>query len=165
MAAPVIIDDGGSTRLKQLGPGKLDNLLEVANVGGTNQSSDIAEGEFSQIKIVCVDETGAATTITPGGAPIALVVNDTFEVFSGNHRVHGRIVDRSSNPPFTAADCEITVKAIGGIEPMVEARHHKQQRRYIISNAPAIDKVVVNAAGPPQTFPIQNAIYTVVILN
>jgi len=48
---------------------------------------------------------------------------------------------------------------------MVEARHHKQQRRYIISNAPAIDKVVVNAAGPPQTFPIQNAIYTVVILN
>ena len=41
-----------------------------------------------------------------------------------------------------------------------------RDRRYIVSNAPTIDKIEVNAKGPVQTFGIPSGtIYTVVILN
>jgi hypothetical protein len=92
-------------------------------------------------------------------------LNDTFKVFSGNHRLEGRIVDRSAGSG-TATDCQITVSGVSGTEPIIEARHNNGQRRYIVSNAPTIDKIEVNAAGPVQTFGIPTGtIYTVVILN
>lgn len=167
MAEAVVIDDGGSTRIQHLGLGKLDKLLEVTNVNGTNQSTDCAKGPFSQITVLCVNKTGTAAPPALGVFPIAMKRDDTFEIFSDQHRVFGKIVDRSANPPFTATDCEITVKAIGGIEPVVEAKQSKGQRRYIVSNAPAIDKVVINPAGPARAsnFNIPNdTIYTVVVL-
>lgn len=178
MSEPVLIDDGGSTRIKQLrGPlasGKMDELLEVAVVAGSAQSKDAAIGPFSQISITCLNQAGAigpplvgAVAAPVGTFPIAMGSNDTFEIHSGKHRVHGRIVNRGSSPaPATTADCEITVKGTGGTDPIVEARHSRQQRRYVISNAPAIDRVDVNAAGPPRTFVVPpGTVYTVVILS
>jgi hypothetical protein len=91
-------------------------------------------------------------------------LNHTFKIFSGDHRLEGRIVDRT--PGGTATDCQITVSGINNIEPIIEARHSKGQRRYIVSNAPAIAKIEVNVQGPVQTFGIpEGTIYTVVILS
>lgn len=158
MADAVIFDDGGSTRIKQLSR-KLDDLLD--------NSKDFARGPFSKLRISCMDKSGASGPPTGAGAgtfPIDLVLNDTFKIFSGDHRLEGRIVDRT--PGGTATDCQITVSGVNNIEPIIEARHSKGQRRYIVSNAPAIVKIEVNAQGPIQTFTIPaGTIYTVVILN
>jgi hypothetical protein len=157
MADAIIFDDGGSTRIKQLQQ-KLDDLLD--------NLKDFAKGPFSKLRISCIDKDGASKPPTGGGTfPITLVKNDTFKVFSGNHRLEGRIVDRSAGTG-TATDCQITVSGVNGIDPIIEARHNNGQRRYIVSNAPTIDKIEVNAAGPAQTFGIPaGTIYTVVILN
>jgi hypothetical protein len=157
MADAVIFDDGGSTRIKQL-QRKLDDLLDNAK--------DFAKGPFSKLRISCVDRNGAAQPPTGGGTfPITLEKNDTFKIFSGNHRLEGRIVDRSAGAG-TSTDCQITVSGVSGIDPIIEARHNNGQRRYIVSNAPTIDKIEVNADGPVQTFGIPpGTIYTVVILN
>jgi hypothetical protein len=173
MAQPVLIDDGGSTRIKQLkGPGpdptngRLDNLIEVDTSSAPAKSTDFARGPFSQVQIVCMDSTGAVTSlIVP---PIAMALNHTFKVHSGNHRLEGRIVDRTTATPDpgSATDCQITISGVSGTEPIVEARHNNGQRRYIISNAPPIGKVEVNAAGPPKQFNVPGGIiYTVVILS
>ena len=167
MAQPVLIDDGGSTRIKQLKgggvSGKLDNLIEVDTSSSPAKSMDVARGAFSQVQIMCMDSVGAVTSLT--GAPIGMAENDTFKVHSGNHRLEGRVVDRSGGGG-TATDCQITISGVGGTEPIVEARHNNGQRRYIISNAPPINKVEVNAAGPPQQFNVPpGTIYTVVILD
>jgi hypothetical protein len=157
MADAVIFDDGGSTRIKQLRR-KLDDLLD--------NSKDFARGPFSKLQITCMDENGASGPPTGGAGvfPIALSLNHTFKIFSGEHRLEGRIVDRT--PGGTATDCQITVSGINGTEPIIEARHSKGQRRYIVSNAPAIVKVEVNAQGAPQSFGIPpGTIYTVVILS
>jgi len=156
MADAIIFDDGGSTRIKQLRR-KLDDLLD--------NSKDFARGPFSKLRISCIDETGASGPPTGGGTfPITMGLNHTFKIFSGDHRLEGRIVDRT--PTGTSTDCQITVSGVNNIEPIIEARHSKGQRRYIVSNAPAIVKIEVNAAGPAQTFGIPTGtIYTVVILN
>jgi hypothetical protein len=157
MADPVIVDDGGSTRIKQL-QRKLDDLLD--------NSKDFAKGPFSKLRISCVDGQGVSQPPTGGGVfPIAMEENDTFKIFSGHHRIEGRIVDRSADNG-TTTDCQITVSGVNNTEPIIEARHNKGQRRYIVSNAPAIDKIEVNADGPVQSFGIPaGTIYTVVILN
>jgi hypothetical protein len=178
MSDPVLFDDGGSTRIKQLrGPsatGRLDDLLEVTLVGGQAQSKDFAIGPFARITISCVNAAGASGPPNLGSAaaaagtfPIAMALNHTFEIHSGKHRVHGRIVNRSARPaPATVADCEVTVKGTAGIDPIVEAKHNDKQRRYVISNAPYIDRVDVNAAGPVQTFTVPaGTVYTLVILS
>jgi hypothetical protein len=157
MADAIIFDDGGSTRVKQLQQ-KLDDLLDNAK--------DFAKGPFSKLRISCIDQTGASQPPTGTGTfPITLVKNDTFKIFSGNHRLEGRIVDRSGGAG-TATDCQITVSGVNNTEPVIEARHNKGQRRYIVSNAPAIDKIEVNAQGPVQSFGIPGGtIYTVVIVD
>jgi hypothetical protein len=158
MADAVIFDDGGSTRIKQLRR-KLDDLLD--------NNKDFARGPFSKLTISCVDENGASGPPTGGGPgtfPIAMGLNHTFKAFSGDHRLEGRIVDRS--PGGTTTDCQIIVSGVNNIDPIIEARHSKGQRRYIVSNAPAIVKIEVNAQGPAQTFMIPaGTIYTVVILT
>jgi hypothetical protein len=157
MADAIIFDDGGSTRIKQLNR-KMDDLLDNAK--------DFAKGPFSKLIISCVGEDGKAKPPDGGGTfPITMVKNDTVKIFSGNHRLEGRIVDRSSGSG-TATDCQISVSGVNNIEPIIEARHNSGQRRYIVSNAPKIDKIEVNAQGPVQTFSIPGGtIYTVVILT
>src|SRR5512138_3328710 len=74
MADAVIVDDGGSTRIKRLmnGIGELDKLLDVdalTDPAGTRGSSDSINKTYSNLLIVCQDEDGvpksqAITTFT-----------------------------------------------------------------------------------------------------
>jgi hypothetical protein len=159
MAEPVIFDDGGSTRIKQIkgttANGKLDELLD--------KMQDTAKGPFTQITISCIDtngKSGPPTGATATTFPIAMVNNDTFKIHSGDHRVEGKITG--------GANCQITVSGVNNTEPVIEARHSKakDQRRYVVSNAPSIDKVDVNATGPVQSFTVPaGTVYTIVILS
>jgi hypothetical protein len=168
MADQVIIDDGGSTRIKQLvtvaGNGHMDSLLEVTDPGGgaSPHSDASAPGAFTSITIVFLDPTGAATVAT--GAAIPVGPNHTFTIFSDNNqRVDGRIVAAAGPTPD---NCALTVKGIAGTKPIVEAKHSGIQRRYVIANAGPINRVTVNGVGAPQNFPTPpNTIYTTVILN
>jgi hypothetical protein len=55
---------------------------------------------------------------------------------------------------------------VNSIDPILEARASKGQRRYIVSNAPSIEKVDVNAVGPSVTYTVPNGtVYTVVIVD
>ena len=174
----MIVDDGRTTRIKQLkgtGPGgasgHLDNLIEVDTSSAPARSTDFALGAFSQITVSCIDSAGAATPPTGAGPttfPIAMALTHTFKIHSGEHRLEGRIVDRSGGPSPAGSnrDCQLTISGVNGTEPIVEARANKGQRRYIISNAPPIERVDINAAGAPQSFTVPGGtVYTVVILK
>jgi hypothetical protein len=141
-------------------------LLEVAPSSGSAQSTDQATGPFTRISVTCLDHAGNSTPFLDSAGtpvfPIGMMPGHTFEISSGKHRVKGMIT--------ASKDCDITVLGTGGTEPNVEARNSfrnsKQQRRYIISNAPSIDSVEVNVAGPAQSFPIPaGTLYTAVILS
>ena len=168
MADEVIIDDGGSTRIKQrvavAGNGLMDTLLEVTDPGGgvSPHSDASAVGVFTSIRIVFLDSFGVATLAT--GAAIPVAPTHTFTIFSDNNqRVEGRIVAAAGTTP---AGCALTVKGVSGTKPIVEARHSGIQRRYVISNAGPINQVTVNGTGAPVSFtPPANTVYTTVILS
>ena len=145
MAEPIIFDDGGSTRIKQIkaptATGKLDALLD--------NLKDTATGPFRKLTISCIDATGAAGPpigATAATFPINMVNNDTFKIYSGDHRVEGG----SSLATTVRSRCS----GVNNTEPIIEARQSKGKgRRYIVSNSPTIDKVDVNAVGPVKRLP------------
>jgi len=157
MADAVIVDDGGSTRIKQLPPAtkRMDDLL--------SDKSDSPEGTFSKIKVVFLDSEGAilATREKP------LDSDDTFLVASA----HGQVL--SGEMSHVGKKLTLTLSSTNGAEPLVEAKQHKQQRRYIVSNAGAIEKVdfTENATGTETNLfdntkmPDKKSIYTMVILT
>jgi hypothetical protein len=154
-ADAVIIDDGGSTRVKQIkgaiADGKLDDLI--------SDKTDQAKGKFKKLRIVFFDGDGE-----PHG-PIDqdLNPNDRFEIQSGNgQKVVGELSGQRKLSLSLESGCV-------DVEPLVDAKQHKQQRRYIVSNAGPIVTVSVNGAAP--IFDFVNiadhgtSVYTMVVLK
>ncbi len=157
---PVIIDDGGSTRIEQLNK-TLDRLLWVSPVN--HQSHDRAAGPFGNITVLSVG------LLPPKPLSVKMRVGDSFEVFSGQFRVHGKIVGRRRTlrqRKVTIPDCEVTVKGVRGAHPVMMPRQNGQQRRYIVTNAPAIEKVVITASGRPVPYRVPKGTrFTEVVLD
>ena len=135
-ADAVIIDDGGSTRIKQLkgndADGKMDDLI--------SEKTDQAKGNFSTLKVVFFDAAGVPHG--PLGAAGNLNPGDAFEIKSGNLQ---KIVGSVNGA--TKLSLSIESNALG-LDPIVDAKQHKQQRRYVVSNAGPIVSVAINNAAP-----------------
>ncbi len=167
----VVIDDGGSTRIKQLAAGatrpgangNLDTLLDVTNA--SPQGTAIAIGPFSQLTLVSLNTAGSSTT--PPSFSVPVVVGDSFEITSDNNqKLEGRIVNRTAAGGSTA-DCELTVRGGGACRPLPEAKRNGTQRRYIVSNSGGITDVRVTLPGPRPNINVNvdGALYNVVIVS
>jgi hypothetical protein len=133
MADAVIVDDGGSTRIKRLmnGIGELDKLLDVDDLldpAGTRGSSDSINKAYSNLLIVCQDEDGA-----PKSQSFATF--GTIEVVSE--------LDQKVRLKKEVGGLRITIFSSAS-DPIVEAKQHKKKRRYIVSNSGPIQKVTVD---------------------
>ena len=155
MPDPVIIDDGGSTRMKKIGktagsaPNDLDDIMVVVTLpaspkpyGGCpgSQVQIKARGgsnHYSQMRITYLDSDGSAFTDT---RPIA----SNFHIVSGRFKVMGELL-----PVGGHTDLVLTVYSDAGSEPFIDARQHGQQRRYIVSNAPPIDQIFLDTLPSP----------------
>jgi hypothetical protein len=94
MAAEIVFDDGGSTRVKQLGF-NLDDVLNVDPVAvgsgpvPTAPGSKVkAFGDFDQLRVITINNDGVSTQ-----SDRLLAAGDAFQLVSnGQQRIHGRIV-------------------------------------------------------------------------
>src|SRR5262245_22221165 len=133
MADAVIVDDGGSTRIKRLmnGIGEMDSLLDVDNLttpAGTRGSSKDINKSFTQALIACQGDDGVPLTN-------AIPTFATLEVASEMDQ--GVLITR------TASKLTITVFSAAA-DPIVEAKQHKKKRRYIVANSGPIQTVKVD---------------------
>jgi len=163
---PIVIDDGGSTRIKKIlagGPGAMDSLLDVnpnvpaAGSAGSTHTVPAAGSSYGNLLITSIGPTGAP------GAPIATAFS-TFEIHSGPHQVNGTLV---LNGATGLMDLVLTVFGPSTNEPLVEAKQNNKlsnhKRRYVVANAKAIDSVFVNGT---QVFTAAaNTLYTSVFVN
>jgi hypothetical protein len=164
MADAVIIDDGGSTRIKQLkgsggATGDMDQLMEPGN-------SDNARGSFTDLRIQYLDKDG-----TPGTA-----ITDSLTATTGLTTV---TISSENEQTLTAtvAGGGLTLKLTAnsaGVEPLVHGKQNGIQRRYVVANAGAIQKVEIKKgttttllydtqATPPR--PEAAAVYTMIVLK
>ena len=131
MADAVIVDDGGSTRIKQLkgaggATGVMDQLIEPGN-------SDNAHGAFGDLRIQFLDKDGkpgtAITDTFPAGLTVVTITSDNGQTLTA-----------------TVASGNLTIKltaTCAGVEPLVHGKQNGNQRRYVVSNAGAIQKVEI----------------------
>ena len=155
MADAVIVDDGGSTRIKQMrgnvADGKMDDLI--------SERTDQAKGTFQSLRVVFFDGDGVAH----GPIDQDLEANDRFEIQSGNLQ---KIVGLLNGARKLSLSLESGCK---DLDPIVDAKQAKLQRRYIVSNAGAILKVSINNAEPIFDAEKNNehatSVYTMVVLK
>ena len=157
MGGAVIIDDGGSTRIKDLN-GDLTDLIKIDH--NTHDAHQKVQGPFSKIAITFVGTDATAASPFAAGVPIDMNAGDSFTIFSGPHqRVIGTLVG-------AAPDCELALKGINNVDPIVHGEYIDGHLACIIANADPIRSIKINAAGPAVDYPVPiNTIYTVVRLS
>jgi hypothetical protein len=133
MADAVIIDDGGSTRIKQLKGAEADGRMDDLIADKTDQ----AKGTFNALRIVFFDAAGEKH----GPIDRALAGNDLFVIDSANSQ---RITGQLNGTRKLSLSLDSTA---AGVEAFVDAKHAKQQRRYIVANAGPIQTINVTLAG------------------
>jgi hypothetical protein len=135
MADAVIIDDGGSTRIKRVmtgtAVGAMDSLLDVDDLGtGTRGSDHTINDTFSKLLIVIQDKFGKPFQINDSSFT-------TIQISSG---LAQEITAAKNGTSMT-----VTVFS-GSSDPIVESKQHKKKRRYVVSNSGPIEKITVDGA-------------------
>lgn len=160
MGRPVLVDDGGSIRVKLAledpdSAGVMDSLFDVENHRSEHNRNCGPDDAYGQVLIFCLDVNGNPVPGTP-----ATVQFDKVTI-RGDSNID---VEVSKNPPGT----KLKIEVIGtGVDPVIESKQHNNKRSYTISNAGRIEEVVVddgtgvnNAPNIPAT-----AIYTSVVIK
>lgn len=158
MADPIIIDCGGSIRLRRLvktGHGEMNKLLNVNPSANPPQSdTESVAGPFTKIRVVTVDLSNPPqevlnSSINPG---------DSLAITSKNGQSVAMSIDNGGK-------CGITLFGPANDPPVVEAKQVDQKLRYVVTNAGAITQVTVTIQGAPMNVPLApNAVYSTVIL-
>jgi hypothetical protein len=128
MADPFTVDCGGSTRVKLFSNNsKLDTLLDDDGTGV--HSADLRD-RYTSMKIVFMDKLGETKTL----GPFALGNLDVVIDSEGNQKA--RVANAAG------MNSRLELSGTGGDEPIIEGKQAKGQgRRYVVSNAGAIQKV------------------------
>jgi len=133
MADAIIIDDGGSTRIKRVlagsSVGAMDSLLDVDDFGdGTRGSDHTINDSFTKLLIVIQDKFGKPFTINDSSF-------STVEISSA--LAQEILAEKSAS--------SLTVTVFSSIsDPIVESKQHKKKRRYVVSNSGPIEKITVD---------------------
>src|SRR5262245_6050982 len=137
MSEPVIIDDGGSTRLKLINTGKglMEGLLDVgvlpagsASPGDLGSVEPVNSAAYTTLNITTISPlTGLSTTTTvasPAGTPLA--VGDTIVVTSD--ALGGLIkVQVDIGPGGGPGSCTITIFGSATLAPQVDVKVTKKK--------------------------------------
>jgi hypothetical protein len=157
MADPVIVDDGGSTRIKRLtnGVGAMNGLLDVDPNANPPQSTESVHGPFSHITVVTIDESGTATQALDSD----LVANDSFTISSANDQFTVGAVDHTGK-------LTLSLQGTASNMPLVEARQFAKKRLYEVTNAGPIQQISGILNGLPANISVPGTnIYTAVVLS
>jgi hypothetical protein len=133
MAEAIIVDDGGSTRIKRVmagtAVGAMDSLLDVDDLGnGTRGSDHTINDSYSNLLIVIQDKFGKPFQITDASFT-------TVAISSG--------LNQEITAAKNGSSLTLTVFS-GSSDPIVESKQHKKKRRYVVSNSGPIEKVIVD---------------------
>ena len=138
MADPIVVDDGASLRIRELGANtKLDGLLD-----GAATANNASGAPFNLLRIEHHFKDGTNHLHPPGGGgpgTTRLNVGDVITVTSAS----GHVVQATVTAP-RVLDLDLTT----GSPAAVEAKTQNGQRIYRVVNADNIQTVSVNGGAP-----------------
>lgn len=158
MGAPVMVDDGGSIRIKLalLDPdsaGVMDSLFDVSGCESAHERN--STDPYTKALVFYLDEDG---NLNPG-PPVASLFKKVLIYGDVNINVE---VERK------AGGKKLKIRVFGnGVDPQIESRQHNNKRSYSVANAGRIiqvdiedDNGVTNSINIPPT-----GIYTSVVIT
>jgi hypothetical protein len=170
MADAIVIDCGGSTRIKKMEKASAGNPPGVGDMPSLLKVMTLNPGDLPPGVLIPPPPTAFGSqhdvNVTPGKAPYAsmsLAFQDSqgspFVIsvlpFPSNFVIKS-ILNQSVSGEFKNGNMTVTVSIFStDVDPLVEARQHRDshkdhRRRYIVSNAAAISQVFKNSsAGTP----------------
>jgi hypothetical protein len=160
MGRPIIVDDGGSIRIKLAlkdpdSAGVMDSLFDLANRQSEHERTSPAQDPYSKALILCLDEDGNLSPPNPVPSPfkrIKIIGDSSIDV------------EITKNPPGT----KLNLKLIGnGIDPEIGSKQHNKKRSYVVSNAGRIVGIELednNGNTAPVSLPL-NGLFTSVIIT
>ena len=151
MAQPVIVDDGGSTRIRQVQDGyyDMDSFLEHGTAKADGSFLDQNGQARVVVRISSVQEDGSF--MTPGRpAPAPSLNVPEIIMNAGNDQLTIRTSFGHTVTATLAANGQLsfTLAAPATVERFIEARQTAKRRRYIILNSGVIEKITPKNAGP-----------------
>ncbi len=170
MGSGLVIDDGGSTRVKWMKQGaklqivgEMEGLMNVQRPKGKGlakgkSTHDILDSAYNQVQVV---------HIYKGMSPNEITRSNFKCVRISSHLGQSVEIQKTGTGLNVSLSGDL-------VEPVVEARQHDRKRRYIVSNSGQIEKIeVIDATGYAETvFDIttipsikDQPIYTSVILT
>jgi hypothetical protein len=159
MASPIIIDDGGSTRIRLVNAGHVARfpLLNVRILGASSaRATQTLRGPYTQIKGISIDHTGEETSVVVG----PLIDGDRVTIASDHgHRVTATI--------GSEGQCKIVVRGPVANPPLIEGKQIDGERSYVVTNAGRILNIAGKANGEEfyfETVP-GGTIYNALILS
>ncbi len=154
-ADPVIIDGGGSTRIRYLpltGIGDMDSLLAVGPLppgftppGKRGSQHTFTAKLFTALKIVFIDPGTGEPTAIPVVGSFALSPGDKIVIASGPLTVQVDI------GPAGSGNSVLTSFGPPSGPPQVAKKTEQGRPRYLIDAAPPIDSVTVTLGGVTST--------------
>jgi hypothetical protein len=127
------------------------------------------DGDFSSIRVVALKKDG--TTLLTRNEPMDK--SDSFTIESVNAQIVSCEMENNGKTIHLSLDTLPAVKALG-VFPMVDAKDHGNQRRYVVSNSGPITKIEFkddSAGGTTKLLfditasPDDQSVYTMVILT
>ncbi|HKE27112.1 MAG TPA: hypothetical protein VKB88_32380 [Bryobacteraceae bacterium] len=165
MSDPIVVDCGGSTRIKRIlangGFGDMGSLMDVKDLtppliagtgplpAGSSGSQHQAAGPFTNMSIVFQDSAGV-----PFMVPVAPLPPSFLVMSNGGQNVRGDLLPRLGG----GFDLILTVFSTSS-DPLVEAKQDRMdhakmgRRRYIVNNAGPIKTVYLNVSALPPVNP------------
>ncbi len=146
MAKPVIFDDGGSIRIRQLTDTNNANMDGLIGTPFTASPPELfgANPCYLAIRSNDIDGTAGLALLPAAGALLAnhaLQPNDVIVITSTNG--HTATITISAAAPFF----QIVLTGGGGGNPQVDGRQTGRRRRYVVSNAGFIQTVTYTLSG------------------
>ena len=151
MGAPVMVDDGGSIRIKlskQYAIGVMDSLFDVT----MNQSEHEIDESYTKALILWLDKNGDLTTKNILNIKRVVIITD---------------LNLNVEMKKTGGGTKLKLKVSGNAPgPIFESKQHKKKRSYTVLNGGRIKKVIVDVVGSTTTQNIPGtAIYASVVVK
>jgi len=158
MGAPVMVDDGGSIRIKLalLDPdsaGVMDSLFDVQSYESVHERN--SDDPYTKALVFYLDEDGNLSPGTPVASQFKRVL------------IHGD-VNINVEVERKAAGKKLKIRVFGnGVDPQIESRQHNNKRSYSVTNAGRIMQVdIEDDSGDTNSIDIPpSGIYTSVVIT
>ena len=164
MGRPIIVDDGGSFRIKLVvaqgsnSKGEMDSLFTISNHKSDHDVKSNVHGSYDKVSIFDLEENGNLNQYSYAGTKFKRIL------IKGDLGVD---VEFNKDPGQPGGQGAKIYLSGNGLDPILESREHDRNRSYNVSNAGRISEIEIEDSNKQTTqVPLApDRLYTIIVIT